>query len=292
MRRTILVTGADGFVGRHLVPALLASGHRVLTHSEGDGNIARDPLRFENVDHVFHLAAKTYVPRSWECPPDFYEVNVLGTAKVMEFCRRQGASVTVCSSYVYGRPVKLPVSEDHPLSPFNPYSHSKILAEELALYYESAFGVCLSIIRPFNLYGPGQAPSFLVPTLLQQAISADHPQISVADDRPRRDFLFIDDFIDLLSRLAASPRKGTFNAGTGVSTSIRELADAINCLLAAPKPLVCRGTPRPGEILDMFADVSKASRCLGWKPETGLLEGLRRTVNSMSGAGARDLNDD
>jgi nucleoside-diphosphate-sugar epimerase len=234
------------------------------------------------VGHVFHLAAKTYVPESWQSPPDFYAVNVLGTAMVMEFCRRQGASVTLCSSYVYGRPVKLPVSEDHPLSPFNPYSHSKILAEELARYYETAFGVPLTIVRPFNLYGPGQAPGFLIPTLLQQAISADHPEISVADDRPRRDFLFISDFVELLSRLAASPRSGTFNAGSGASTSIRELVSAINSLLETPKRLVCRGDPRPDEVFDMFADVSRADHCLGWRPKTGLLEGLRRTFDSMS----------
>jgi nucleoside-diphosphate-sugar epimerase len=136
------------------------------SHSFQDGNIATCPLEFGSVRHVFHLAGKAFVPESWQAPHGFYEVNVLGTANVLDFCRRQSASVTLISSYVYGKPLRLPIDEDHPLEPFNPYSHTKILAEEIGRYYAAQFGVPVFIVRPFNVYGPGQDRRFLIPTLI------------------------------------------------------------------------------------------------------------------------------
>jgi nucleoside-diphosphate-sugar epimerase len=282
MSDSILVTGASGFVGTHLALRLKADGYSVITHSENDGDITRCPLAFDGVKHVFHLAARTFVPASWDSPPDFYEVNVLGTARVAEFCRRQDAALTLVSSYVYGRPTSVPVSEAHPLSAFNPYSHSKILAEQVARYYAQEFGLRLNVVRPFNLYGPGQAPAFLIPSLLRQALADDCREIAVDDDRPRRDYLYIADFVSLLVSLLAHPGVDTVNAGSGVSTSIRELVEAINGLLDRPKPLVCRQLPRPGEVLDTVADISRARRCLGWSPQVTLPEGLRHTMRSLS----------
>src|SRR5262245_10352960 len=135
MNHSILVTGASGFVGRHLTGALRRLGHRVLTHSTSDGDLARVEPQSEGVDHVYHLAARSYVPDSWNRPFAFYEVNVLGIVNVLEFCRKNGASLTLLSSYMYGKPDWLPISEDHPLRPFNPYGHSKLLAEEVAGFY-------------------------------------------------------------------------------------------------------------------------------------------------------------
>ena len=111
----------------------------------------------QGIRHVFHLAAKTFVPHSWQDPRPFYEVNVLGTLNVLEHCCRHGARLTLVSSYVYGVPQHLPIREDHPLSAFNPYSQTKILAETVARFYEQHHGLPLVIVRPFNLYGPGQA---------------------------------------------------------------------------------------------------------------------------------------
>src|ERR1700675_1602021 len=217
MSKSILVTGADGFIGSHLVEALRAAGHLVWTHSTREGDIRDCSLRFEGVGHVFHLAARTFVPDSWTAPLSFYEVNLLGTVNVLEFCRAQAASVTLMSSYVYGPPARLPISEDEPLRAFNPYSHTKILAEETALYYQRQFAVPVTIVRPFNVYGPGQDRRFLIPKILTQAADPGQSAIVVADLRPRRDYLFIADLVDLLTRTAFRRAGGVFNAGSGSS---------------------------------------------------------------------------
>jgi nucleoside-diphosphate-sugar epimerase len=280
MSGPILVTGATGFVGRHLIPVLQACDFEVLPHSLREDRPNSIP---GSVSHVFHLAAKTYVPESWSDPLSFYEANVLGTVRVLDFCRRVGAPVTIISSYVYGNPESLPVSEDHAVQAFNPYSHSKILAEQVAKYYAEGLGVHVTLIRPFNLYGPFQDYRFLIPTLLRQALDPASKVISVADARPRRDFLFVADFIDLLIRTmrADSHVFEIFNAGSGASVSIADLCEAINVLTGAPKELVSRGESRPEEVFDVFSDVSKAWQELGWRPQTSLAEGLALTIDAF-----------
>lgn len=273
----ILVTGATGFIGRHLLPALTGAGVTALTHSSADGDITRCPLPYEGIGHVYHLAARSYVPESWNQTRDYYDVNVLGTVNVLEFCRRTGASVTLVSSYVYGPPQCLPVGEEHPLAAFNPYSHTKIVAEQVGGYYSQQFGIPVSIVRPFNIYGPGQRDEFLIPTVIRQALSAA-AQIEVADVRPRRDYLYVTDFVDLLLRLRG--RSGVFNAGSGVSVSVSAIVELVNAVLPQPKPLVSRSAERPGEVLDVVADTGKASRELGWQPKVTLTDGLRATIES------------
>jgi nucleoside-diphosphate-sugar epimerase len=277
----LLVTGAEGFIGRHLVAALRGAGRPVHTHDRGDGNIASCPLRFEDVRHVFHLAARTFVPDSWKNPRDFYEVNTLGTANVLEFCRRSGASLTLLSSYVYGNPLRLPIAEDHPLRPFNPYAHSKILAEQITAYYQDQFGVRAAVIRPFNIYGPGQATSFLIPTMISQALDPACEAITVADLRPRRDFLYVRDLVSLLIATVDLPASAVLNAGSGASTSIGELLQLINDLLPSPKPLVSTCEERPAEVIDVVADISRAKKELNWAPRVVLAEGLRETMDRM-----------
>jgi nucleoside-diphosphate-sugar epimerase len=278
MPESVLVTGANGFVGVHLVEALRSAGHVVCTHSVEAGDIARCNLDYNGVGHVFHLAAKTFVPDSWDDTHRFYEVNLLGTVNVLEFCRRHHASLTFISSYVYGKPDSLPITEEHPLRPFNPYSHTKILGEAIVGYYRSQFGVSATIVRPFNIYGPGQEDRFLVPTLIRQALDPSAAEIIVADLRPRRDYIHIGDLVRLLVATTAWPRGGIYNAGSGCSVSIAELIDVISSVTGIAKPVRSLEQARPDEVLDVVADISRSKDDLHWTPSVTLQDGLRSTI--------------
>ncbi|HVP49149.1 MAG TPA: NAD(P)-dependent oxidoreductase [Bryobacteraceae bacterium] len=280
MSDRVLVTGADGFVGTRLVAELHRENYDVLTHTLADGDIARCPLPFQGVQRVVHLAARTFVPESWESPRDFYETNLLGTVNVLEFCRRQQASLVLMSSYVYGRPQWLPIGEDHPLAAFNPYGHSKILAEEAARYFATQFGLRIATIRPFNIYGPGQGSQFLIPTLLRQALDPGSDAITVADSRPKRDHLHVDDLVSLLVLVVKGGAAGVYNAGSGRSVSIAELVDLINRSAPRPKPLVSMDRTRADDVLDTVADCRKAERELGWTPRVALADGIGELVRA------------
>jgi UDP-glucose 4-epimerase len=280
MCKTVLVTGASGFIGSPLSKRLEQAGCTVIRHSDRDGDIASCALPGNGVTHVYHLAARTFVPDSWSDPLPFYATNVLGTVNVAEFCRRHGASLTILSSYVYGRPRFLPISEEHPVAAFNPYGHTKLLVEDVCRFYAQQFGVQVTIIRPFNIYGPGQNGNFLIPTLLRQVLDPETREISIADDRPKRDYLFIDDLLDLLLRTMNPQGCDAYNAGSGCSVSPRELAELMLRTALVDKPVVSRGEVRADEVLDTVADIGKARRVFGWEPRVSLVEGLRRIIQA------------
>ena len=279
MNDAILVTGATGFIGRDLVAALKRRGHRVEEHSSVVSDIAQSLPAFDGVRHVFHLAALTFVPKSWSASASFYAVNVQGTVNVMEFCRRQSASVTFLSSYVYGRPDALPISEDHPVRAVNPYGHTKILAEDVTRFYGQQFRIPVTIIRPFNVYGPDQDSRFLIPLLIDQAIDPASDVIKVADPRPKRDYLYIDDLVELLLLTFSRKAEGTFNAGSGRSISVEQLSTLIAQQAGCHKPIISQATERDNEILDVVADTSRAQREFGWCPNVSLQTGLRKVMN-------------
>jgi nucleoside-diphosphate-sugar epimerase len=276
---SILVTGASGFVGRLLVTALKEKGHHVEEYSAEQGDIASDILPDIKADLVFHLAARTFVPDSWKDPESFYDVNVRGTIKVLEYCRAHGASLAFISSYVYGRPDSLPISEHHPLRAANPYGQTKVLGEELCRFYELSFRVPVTIVRPFNLYGPGQPEHFLIPTLIAQALSPASAEIVVNDETPRRDYIFVTDLIELLTRVADDPKPGAYNAGSGCSYSVAEIVAMINNMVPQPKILRTRGEVRPNEIQDVVADIRRARETFGWEPGVSMQEGLSRMIS-------------
>jgi nucleoside-diphosphate-sugar epimerase len=276
----VLVTGAGGFVGRRLVAALRERGDCVHEFSLEQGDLASAQLDYPGVRRVYHLAARMFVPESWRTPRPFFDANVAGTWTVLEFCRRQNASLLMVSSYVYGKPRALPLGEEHPVQAFNPYGLTKLLAEESAAFYRDAFHVPVSIVRPFNIYGPGQADSFLIPMLIRQALDRARDAYEVADSEPRRDQLYVDDLISLLIAAADRPG-GVYNAGSGESVNIADLAALINDLLGIRKPLRSRGERRPDEVMDVVADIARAERELRWRPKISLREGLAETIASM-----------
>jgi nucleoside-diphosphate-sugar epimerase len=278
MKNEILVTGATGFLGRFLVAALESEGHPVRQHSSADGDIAVCSLPMAGVKHVFHLAAKSYVPDSWENPHAFYQANVIGTVNVLEHCRQNHAGLTFISSYVYGEPQRLPIAEDHPLAALNPYAHSKILAEEAARFYEKHFGIPLLIMRPFNLYGPGLRSSFLIPWIVQQVLDPSADVVQVQDLRPKRDYLYVEDAVALLLAAFRADSHGVFNMGSGRSASVEEVAQLVNKAAGVHKPVVSAGGARAGEIMDTVADNSRAAAELSWRPRTSLEDGIAAVV--------------
>lgn len=273
----ILVTGATGFLGGHLVPALESRGYAVRAHSSRDGDIVACALPIEGVEHVFHLAGKSFVPDSWTNPQAFYQVNLMGTLNVLEHCRRYGTPLTLISSYVYGHPQRQPIAEDHPREAFNPYAQSKIFAEDLARFYEMHFGLRVVIVRPFNLYGPGQKAPFLIPVIVGQALDPATSVIRLKDSRPRRDYLYITDAIEFLLATKSKEATGIYNLGSGESVSVGEVAELISEAAGTNKPIVSDDQPRPQEIMDLRADISRAAQ-LGWRPTTTLANGITEVV--------------
>jgi len=278
MKSEILVTGATGFVGRSLVKALAARGHVVRSHSSRDGDIASCPLPMDGVNHVFHLAAKTFVPESWTNPSAFYRTNVMGTVNVLEHCRHNRTPVTLVSSYVYGQPQRLPISEDHPIGANNPYAHTKVMAEEAGQFYAMDFGMRVVIVRPFNIYGPGQTPPFLIPMIVEQAMDPSRSEIRLKDLRPRRDYVYVDDAIELFLLTLSQHAKGVYNLGSGESASVAEVAELIRRAAGTDRPVMSDEQPRPQEVMDVRADVSRAASELGWRPKISLAEGIGKVV--------------
>ncbi len=286
MKNKILVTGATGFLGRHLVAALESQGRAVQQHSSADGDIADCALPMDDVSHVIHLAGKNYVPDSWQSPLAFYRTNVMGTVNVLEHCRRNQAALTLISSYVYGEPQRLPIAEDHPLAAANPYAHTKLLAEETAQFYEQRFGLALVIVRPFNIYGPGQRSSFLIPSIVRQVLDPSATEVRVADLRPKRDYLYVSDAVTFLVATLRPGIRGVYNMGSGRSASVAEVAQLVNEAAGVSKPVVSTGEPRPGEILDVVADTSRAAAELDWRPRTSLADGIAAVVAAERAAHA------
>jgi len=276
----VLVTGADGFIGTKLVPALSDQGCHVVTHSIADGDLVRDSLPEWDVEHVIHLAARTFVPESWEQPLAFYETNLMGTAVILEFCRRHRASLTFLSTYVYGVPHQLPVNEEQRTKANTPYNHSKLLAEEVTCFYAEHFDVKAVVLRPFNIYGPGQRSVFLIPHIIRQVVNPGCGLIEVANLQPRRDFLFIDDLISAILLTLKPTVGGVFNIGSGQSYSVEEIIQTAQAVAGTAKPYRSTEQERPNEIADVVADIGKARRELGWWPRISLSDGLSFMIQS------------
>lgn len=290
MKRTFLVTGSEGFVGRALCRALESDGHTVLRFSTSLGH---DVLRAGSLlelahtskkmpDTVIHLAAKSFVPDSWKDPKSFELVNVEGTRQVISSCLAMNARLLYMSSYVYGRPRYLPIDELHPVEAFNPYAQSKIHAEEVVT---TSPGLEYAIVRPFNIYGPGQDPRFIVAQIIRDYFAES--EVVVQSLKPKRDYLYIDDFIDGLRVLLGRPFNCEIhNFGFGTSYSVNELIESL--MQAVGKKVKFRSLEvyRENEVMDVVSSCRLTVAGL-WSPTVSLSEGIKRCLALVTGEAGR-----
>lgn len=275
-KKAVLVTGATGFIGSRLCTVLEQKGFHVLKHSSRNGDIADpsslDQFRKQSLHHVFHCAARTFVPRSWERPLDFITTNVTGTGTVLELCRQRSVSLTYVSAYVYGSEVINPITEDAVPRPNNPYALSKRMAEELCEFYAKFMNVNVNIVRPFNVYGPGQPVEFLIPFVIKQV--KEGKQVEVKDLFPKRDYIYIDDVVECIVKAMEHPGFRIYNAGTGRSYSVKEVIDIVMEIAGKEFPVLSQQTERSNEISDTVASIHQAEKFLEWKPKVDLRSGI------------------
>lgn len=279
MANAVLVTGATGFIGKHLVNALKNNGCHIYSFSRSLGFDVYQRNSFENfknkgIDTVFHLAGETFVPQSWERQEDFYAANVTGTRNVLDFCVSENAKIIHISGYIYGIPEYLPIDENHPVNPNNPYACSKWQAEGLCRLYAKDKGLNAVILRPFNIYGQGQDERFLIPSILKQIKERNF--IEVNDATPRRDYLYIADFINAC--LAAMNYKtgfNIFNLGFGGSLSVKEIVEVIIECAGGKMKWSSLNLKRKNEIPETVADFRRINKELGWRPRFLFKEGIR-----------------
>lgn len=308
--RSVLVTGADGFIGSHLVERLVQDGARVrafcLYNSNGSlgwldeaGPAVRHALdvrlgdvrdaRFveeacRDVDVVFHLAALIAIPYSYRAAESFVDTNIRGTLNVLEAVRRQGCGrlVQTSTSEVYGTPASLPIRETHPLHGQSPYAATKIAADALCEAFHCTFGVPVVTVRPFNTYGPRQSTRAVLPTILVQLLRG-RSEIALGNLAPRRDLTFVADTVDGLVRAGAVPSLDgeTIQLGTGRAVSIAELFQVACTTLGVTAQAVAqeeRFRPDAGEVMVLQSDPARARDRLGWEARVSLEEGITRTA--------------
>ena len=293
-----IVTGGAGFIGSHVVDALLARGDEVLVLDDlsngkrenlpGSAQLEvvdiRKPLgdHFEGAEVCFHLGAQVDVRVAVERPEHDAQVNVLGTVNVLEAARAHGTQVVFASTggAIYGE-CDGPVAEDAPRQPLSPYGVSKLAGEEYLAAYNRLYGASHVSLRYANVYGPRQDPrgeAGVVAIFLGRLAGGDPPTI-FGDGSQTRDYVYVGDVAR--ANLTAAGKEGVFNVGTGIETSVLELHEL--CRRVAGSELDAEhADARLGEVQRSVLDVTRAERELGWRPEVGLEDGLRRTWESVA----------
>lgn len=307
--KKVLVTGAGGFLGSHLVERLFELGARVRAlvryNSRNDWGLLElvppdvkqdlevvagditDPFgvarALAGCEVVFHLAALIAIPYSYIAPSQFVAVNCGGTLNLLEAARQQGVErfIHTSTSETYGTAQYTPIDENHPLKGQSPYAASKIGADKLAESYHLSFGVPVATIRPFNTYGPRQSARAVIPTIISQALSGE--VIRLGSLAPVRDLNYVSDTVEGFIKMAENPQAvgQVINVGSGKSVSIGELGEKIVGLLGVGKRIVTeddRVRPEASEVMELLCDNRKARKVLGWEPKVSLDEGLVRTL--------------
>lgn len=310
--QAVLVTGAGGFIGSHLTEALVQRGARVRAfiryNSRGDCGLldllpatVRDEIdvRFgdlrdadtvrrtaEGIGTIFHLGALIAIPYSYISPRDVVETNVLGTLNVLEAARAHNVSrvLHTSTSEVYGTAQYVPIDERHPLQGQSPYSASKIGADQLAESFARSFGLPVSIVRPFNTYGPRQSARAIIPTIISQALTGG--TLRLGSLKPTRDLLYVGDtaagFCAIAEHEAAIGK--VMNLGTGIEVSVGDLVRTIGTLLGTELEVTedtQRLRPVNSEVGRLLADATLAREVCGWQATVTLEQGLSHVIGWM-----------
>ena len=299
--RSITVTGAGGFLGPPVVDALARRGARVQAIIGPPNEAARIPSGAAYVaqvdvcdstairklvagaDAVVHLAGPASVGASFQDGARYVRIHGEGTAALLQACHAEKVQklVYVSSAEVYGRPLRSPVAEDHPLSARSPYAAAKIGAEKLIEAHVHAFDLRAVILRPFSIYGPAAAPESLIPTVIGMARRG--LPVMLRDLRPVRDYCFVTDVAEAIASACSLQDRGLqiFNIGTMRGTSVEDVArfvlDALG-LTSAVQEIGERDRPSTSEIHELIADNRRARDALGWEPAISLEQGLRMTI--------------
>lgn len=309
--KRVLVTGAAGFIGSHLVETLVERGAHVRAlvryNSRGSrGNLEYlEPSRLERVGVVsgdlrdadtvlravrdcaivFHLGALIAIPYSYQNPSEFVQTNVVGTANVLNACRENAALervVLTSTSEVYGTAQYVPIDERHPLQGQSPYSATKIAADHLGESYYRAFDLPVAILRPFNTFGPRQSARAIVPTIITQALTRG--RLELGSLWPERDLTYVADTVDgfLAIALAAGVEGTPINIGTGQAVSVGRLVELVGAQLGRTLEVETaaeRVRPDRSEVGRLVAATERAQQAFGWRPRYTLEEGLRAAIS-------------
>lgn len=308
----ILVTGADGFIGSHLTEALVYAGGEVTALAQynsfdshgwldelpepirGKVNLVRGDVRdaafigrlVHGHEIVFHLAALIAIPHSYVTPQTYVETNVCGTLNILEAARQHGTEriVHTSTSEVYGTALTMPIDESHPLQGQSPYSASKIAGDMMAEAFARSFGVPVTVLRPFNTFGPRQSERAIVGTIIRQALDPACSAIMVGDATTVRDLTFVSDTVAafMAAGLSENLEYGQpYNAGSQRATKVGDLIDLIIELTSTRKPVLQdnrRLRPPNSEVRALLADCTRFARATGWSPKLKLPQGLERTI--------------
>lgn len=306
--RRVLVTGAGGFIGSHLTERLAAAGADVrafvqynsagtwgwLDHSPQKDDIQviagdvrdRDSVAKATggVEVVFHLAALIAIPYSYESPQSYLQTNVEGTLNVLQGAREAGVDrlVQTSTSEVYGTAAYVPIDEKHPLSAQSPYAATKIAADQLALSFYRSFDVPVTVLRPFNTFGPRQSARAIIPTIATQCLVGD--TVRLGNLQPTRDLNFVGNVVDgfLAAALSDQALGQAINVGSGNEISIGDLAQRIAAVVGKRVTIESdaeRHRPASSEVDRLLADTGLARELLGWQPTTTFDQGLEQTID-------------
>ena len=309
--KTVVVTGAGGFIGSALVERLVGAGAHVRAMLRYTSRAERGCLSYlsapvlreveitfgdvrdvdamreiiRGADAIFHLSALVGIPYSYEHPQEVIDTNILGTANVLLVAKELGTLervVLTSTSEVYGSALYTPIDEQHPLQAQSPYSATKIASDALGLSFNRSFGMPITIVRPFNAYGPRQSARAVIPTIISQALTGKRLKLGSVDTI--RDFTYVEDtargFVDVASSDTAQGE--VINLGSGVETSIRDVIEQVEKIVGHDLEIILedrRVRPEKSEVSRLHAESSKALELAGWRAEVALDEGLRRTTN-------------